>query len=167
MRTKTAAPGLEDWLQALAATDANDSRTLDGRRAAAATALGALGHPRAVPALIRALSHPNQVCVAAALALGRMAAPEAVGPLAAVLEDEHKFWMPRGAAAVALGHMGVIAQPALPALQRALALDFMALGTSWDARAHEAVADAIGHITDPAAACALRGQAQRYAVWGF
>ena len=165
--SKAKPPNLEQLLQALAATEASDSRTLDGTRAAAAQALSALGDSAAVPGLIRALSHPNQVCVAAALALGHMKARDAVAPLSAVLEDSTKFWMPRGAAAVALGQMGALAEAALPALRRTLELDSMASGTSWDARAHEAVADAIKHITDPSAACMLQGDAQRYAMWGF
>jgi HEAT repeat protein len=158
---------LDQLLGKLAATEADDSRTLDASRAAAAESLGALGDHSTVPALIRALMHPNQVCVAAALALGRMRASEAIEPLRAVLEDNHKFWMPRGAAAVALGQIGAPAEVALPSLRRALELDFVAHGTSWDARAHEAVADALAHITNPAAACALQGDAQRYAMWGF
>jgi hypothetical protein len=158
---------LDQLLEKLAATDAKDSRTLDASRAAAAEALGLLGDVVAVPALIRALYHPNQVCVAAALALGRMRVTDAIEPLRAVLEDNHKFWMPRGAAAVALGQIGAPAEAALPSLRRVLELDFTAHGTSWDARAHEAVVDAIAHITDPTAACALQGDSQRYAMWGF
>lgn len=166
----SAAPALsklDQLLSKLSATDADDSRKLDATRAAAAEALGMLGDSAAVPALILALSHPNQVCVAAALALGRLNAGEAVEPLRAVLEDDTKFWMPRGAAAVALGHMGTLAARALPTLQSALELDFLSAGTSWDARAHEAVADAVEHMTNPGATCLLQGKGQRYAVWGF
>ena len=158
---------LAQLLQKLAATEANDSRTLDASRAAAAEALGALGDVTAIPALIQALDHPNQVCVAAALALGRMASREAVEPLRAVLEDNSKFWMPRGAAAVALGQIGTLAEAALPALKRALELDIHTPGTGWDTRAHEAVADAVQHITNPTATCMLEGKGQRYAMWGF
>ena len=158
---------LDQLLAQLAATDADDSRTLDARRAKAAEALGALADVAAVPALIRALDHPNQVCVAAALALGRMRARDAIEPLRAVLDDDHKFWMPRGAAAVALGRIGPAAEAALPSLRRVLELDDLTHGTSWDARAHEAVVDALAHITDPTAPCALEGKGQRYAVWGF
>ena len=107
------------------------------------------------------------MCVAAALALGRLRAEAAVAPLRAVLEDQHKFWMPRGAAAVALGQIGAAAAAALPALHSALALDYLAAGTSWDVLAHDAVADAIAHITDPNTACALEGKSPRYALWGF
>lgn len=164
---KHAKSNVDQLLEKLAATEADDSRKLDASRAAAAETLGSLGDVAAVPALIRALYHPNQVCVAAALALGRMRASEAVEPLRAVLEDNQKFWMPRGAAAVALGQIGAPAESALPSLRRALELEFASLGTSWDARAHEAVADALAHITDPSAACALQGKGQRYAIWGF
>jgi HEAT repeat protein len=158
---------LEQLLRQLTATEADDSRTLDVSRAKAAEALGALGVAEAVPALVQALSHPNQVCVAAALALGRMQAPEAVEPLRAVLEDGTKFWMARGAAAVALGRMGTLAQPALPALERAMEIDCSSSSTSWDTRAHEAAADALLHITDSSASCMLEGKGQRYAMWGF
>jgi HEAT repeat protein len=170
MRADSVATSLRNFdqlLAKLAATDAKDSRTLDASRAAAAEALGALGNVAAIPALIQALSHPNQVCVAAALALGRMTARDAVEPLRAVLEDNTKFWMPRGAAAVALGQIGALAEPALPTLKRALELDFFSPGTSWDARAHEAVADALLHISDPSAVCLLEGKGERYAMWGF
>jgi HEAT repeat protein len=159
-------PNLQQLIAALVTTESNDSRTLDARRAAAATALGELGDAAAVPALIEALAHPNQVCVAASLALGRLRAEASVAPLRAVLEDPHKFWMPRGAAAVALGQIGAAAAAALPALQSALALDHLTSGTSWDVLAHDAVADAIAHIKDPSAACALEGK-NRYALWGF
>lgn len=160
-------PNLAQLLATLAATEGDDSRTLDARRTAAAAALGELKDPAAVPALIGALAHPNQVCVAAALALGRLRAEASVAALQAVLEDEHKFWMPRGAAAVALGQLGAAAAAALPALRSALTLDYRSSSTSWDALAHEAVADAITHITDPGAACALEGKSPRYALWGF
>jgi HEAT repeat protein len=118
-----------------------------------------------VPGLIRALSHPNQVSIAAALALGRIAHPDAVGPLTAVLEDDVKFWMPRGAAAVALGQMGAMAHAARPALINALELDVQSTSTAWDVCAREAVADAIQHIDDPTFVCALAGKGQRYAIW--
>jgi HEAT repeat protein len=164
---KAALRNVHTLLERLAATDGKDSRTLDANRAAAAQALGALADVTAVPGLIQALSHPNQVCVAAALALGRISHADAVMPLVAVLEDENKFWMPRGAAAVALGQMGAVAQAAVPALTRALALDVLAPGTSWDVRAREAVEDALRHLSTPSAECLLKGQGQRYAMWGI
>lgn len=154
-------------LARLAAADADDSRTLDSERAAAASKLGALGDITAVPGLVRALAHPNQVCVAAALALGRLRHPDAVAPLIAVLEDDVKFWMPRGAAAVALGEMGAVARGALPVLTKALDLDTSSSNTSWDVCAREAVEDAISHLNDPNAVCVLRGKGRRYAMWGF
>jgi HEAT repeat protein len=166
-KKSSAPPSLDVLVQRLAATEGKDSRTLDASRAAAAQALGAMGDHAAVPALIQALSHPNQVSVAAALALGRLGAREAVEPLTAVLADDTKFWMPRGAAAVALGHMGTLAESALPTLTRALEIDVLSSGTGWDVRAHEAVADAIHHIKDPSAECTLRGKGQRYEVWGI
>ncbi len=158
---------LSRLLTRLAATECEDSRKLDADRAAAAAALGSIGGTAAVPELIRALSHPNQVCVAAALALGRIAHVDAVQPLIAVLADRDKFWMARGAAAVALGEMGAIAEPALPALEQALELDCQTSSTSWDERAREAVADAISHTRDRVTECALKGNGQRYAMWGF
>ncbi|MEY4577267.1 MAG: hypothetical protein RL701_1970 [Pseudomonadota bacterium] len=169
MRTASKAPprNVAALLGILQATDGNDSRTLDAKRAAAAKDLGDLGDLQAEAALIQALSHPNQVSVAAALALGRMRLASAVAPLVAVLEDQHKFWMPRGAAAVALGHMGPLAATALPALTKALEYDLINAGTSWDVLARDAVEDAVRHLSDPAAACTLELHGKRYAIWGF
>jgi HEAT repeat protein len=99
-------PGLLRLLaQGSASLTDNDLKTRY-ESAAAATALGELRDPAAVPVLIDALSNPNHLCVSAALALGKIAHPSAVEPLIGVLRDANKFWVPRGAAAVALGDMG-------------------------------------------------------------
>jgi HEAT repeat protein len=135
-------------------------------RAKAADELGALGDPAAVPALIEALSDENYVCVCAALALAQMKHPNGVEPLVRVLEDSDKFWVPRGAAAVALGHMGELARPALTALTKAREYDCNT-GEKWDLRAREAVEDAIRHIMNPSAGCSLAGRAPRFEMWGM
>ena len=136
-------------------------------RASAAKALGSLRDPIAVPALIEALKDPNYVCVCAALALAKIKHPDAIEPLIAVLEDTNKFWVPRGAAAVALGQLGETARRALPALQRALQYDCYGVGETWDIRARQAVEDAITHITDPTSPCFLKGKGYRFEMWGI
>jgi hypothetical protein len=136
-------------------------------RATAAKALGSFGDPIAVPALVEALMDSNYVCVCAAKALAQIKHPDAIDPLIAVLEDTNKFWVPRGAAAVALGQLGEIARPALPALQRALQYDCDGVGGTWDLRARQAVEDAIMHITDPTSPCSLKGRGYRFEMWGI
>ena len=136
-------------------------------RARAADALGELGDPAAVPALIEALNDPNYVCVCAAMALALLKHPDAVEPLIRVLEDREKFWVPRGAAAVALGRMGELARVALPALKKARAYDCKQAEDKWDLRAREAVEDAILHISEPSAPCSLLGKPPRYERWGI
>jgi len=137
------------------------------RRSGAAEALGSLGDPVAVPALVEALKDKNYVSVCAAAALAKIKDPRAVQPLIAVLQDQEKFWVPRGAAAVALGDLGEIATAALPALREALEYDCDTSGEKWDQRAREAVADAIAHISDAKAACSLKGNGDRYEMWGI
>jgi HEAT repeat protein len=137
------------------------------RRPAAADALGSLGDPVAVPALVEALKDKNYVSVCAAAALAKIRDPRAVEPLIAVLQDQEKFWVPRGAAAVALGNLGEMATAALPALHEALEYDCAGAGEKWDLRAREAVADAIAHIVDGKAACSLKGKGGRYEMWGI
>ncbi len=136
-------------------------------RAEAADELGALCDPAAVPALIEALSDANYVCVCAALALAQIKHSDGVEPLVRVLEDSDKFWVPRGAAAVALGLMGELARPALTALTKACEYDCNVPGEKWDLRAREAVEDAIRHITNPSAGCSLVGRAPRFEMWGI
>jgi HEAT repeat protein len=136
-------------------------------RASAAEALGTVGDPQAVPALIAALSDSNYLCVCAAGALAQIKHPDAIPHLVAVLEDRNRFWVPRGAAAVALGQFTEAARSALPALQRALTYDCEEGGENWDPRAREAVDDAIGHITDPSAPCRLKGRGCRFEMWGI
>ncbi|MDH6136501.1 HEAT repeat protein [Kitasatospora sp. MAA4] len=133
---------------------------------AAADALGRLGDPAAIPALAEALTDSNYLCSCAALALGRIGDPAAVPPLIGVLRDPDKFWVPRGAAAVALGDLGSAAQPALPALLEAVEYDTAATGGSWDERCREAVADAIERIRDPSTPSALAERGYRYEMWG-
>lgn len=146
--------------------DCDDPFLVDMQRGQAASALGKLGDAVAVPALIEALKAANYVCVCSALSLAKLKHPDAVAPLVAVLQDADKFWVARGAAAVALGQLGACARSALPALQRALKYSCRAPGESWDKRAREAVRDAIVHITDPVAPSALIGKGLRYEMWG-
>ena len=136
-------------------------------RAGAADDLGALGDLVAVPALIEALSDPNFVCVCAAMALAQLKHPDAVAPLIRVLEDTTKFWVPRGAAAIALGRMGELGRAALPALTKAYENDCERAEDKWDLRAGEAVEDAIRHIIEPSAACSLIGRPPRFEMWGI
>src|SRR5215468_4855980 len=75
----------------------------DTVRGAAASALGVRGDPKAVPALMEVLSDDNYVCTCAVLALGRIRPPKAIDVLVAILGDRERFWVPRGAAAIALG----------------------------------------------------------------
>jgi HEAT repeat protein len=132
----------------------------------AAEALGELRDPAAVPTLIDALSDANYLCVCAALALGKIADPSAVKPLINVLRDADRFWVTRGAAAVALGDMGPVAEAAIPALTDTLGYDVNYSGEKWDARAHEAVVDALRRIRDPSALSSLTGRGYRYEMWG-
>jgi HEAT repeat protein len=147
--------------------DANDDSPEYYRKVEAADALGAMGDPSAVPALIGALADPNLLCVSAAMALGKLRDPRAIGPLVEVLCDTNKFWVPRGAAAVALGNMGRVAESALDALRTALGHDTTNSGENWDERAHEAVVDAIQRIQNPSAPSMLTGRGYRYEMWGM
>jgi HEAT repeat protein len=156
-----------DSVTALIEMLSSPSESTDDARASAAEALGSLGDPMAVPALIGALRDPNYLCVCAASALAQIKHPDAIPHLVAVLEDSNKFWVPRGAAAVALGQFGEGARSALPALQRARAYDCDKSGETWDVRAREAVEDAIVHITDPSAQCRLKGRGYEFEMWGI
>ena len=147
--------------------DCDNAFLADMQRGQAASALGKLGDAVAVPALIEALKDPNYVCTCSALSLAKLKHPDAVAPLVAALQDDNKFWVARGAAAVALGQLGACARSALPALRRALHYSCRAPGETWDKRAREAVRDAIAHIADPAAPCALTGKGLRYEMWGL
>ncbi|WP_030897591.1 HEAT repeat domain-containing protein [Streptomyces sp. NRRL F-5126] len=153
---RSALPGL---LHMLASEDAFEAAT-------AANALGTLGDPAAVPALVKALADSNYLCGCAALALGRIAVPAAIEPLVGLLRDPDKFWVPRGAAAVALGDMGTAAREALPALSEAAEYDTESPGETWHVLCQEAVADAINRIRDPSAPSALTGHGYRYEMWG-
>lgn len=73
-------------------------------RATAAKALGRVGDPAAVPALIKALTDGTQVRAHAARALGAIGDPAAVPALTKVLTDEH--WWPRSWALEALRGIG-------------------------------------------------------------
>lgn len=136
-------------------------------QAEAAAALGGIGAREAVPCLVEALRDKNYLCVCAALALGRIKDASAVAPLVGVLMDVDKFWVPRGAAAVALGNLGMLAESAIPALTTALEYDPEAPGETWDLRAREAVVDALSRITDPASPSSLTGKGFRYEMWGI
>ncbi len=138
-----------------------------GERVAAADALGTQREREGIPALINALEDENYLCVTAAIALGGMDDPAAVPPLTGVLTDSDRFWVPRGAAAVALGNLAQVAQPALPALTEALGYDTKPDTDSWDARAFEAVYDAIRRTENPGAPSLLTGQGYRFEMWGL
>lgn len=146
-------------------SDNND--TAYGERVAAAGALGAQRAHAGIPALIRALEDENYLCVTAVMALGQMHDPAAVPPLVDVLTDSERFWVPRGAAAVALGNLGTVATPALPALEEALRYDTSPDSDSWDERAFEAVYDAIRRIEAPDIPSLLTGQGYRFEMWGL
>ncbi|HUC43012.1 MAG TPA: HEAT repeat domain-containing protein [Candidatus Sulfotelmatobacter sp.] len=136
-------------------------------RADAAKALGALRAAEALPALIESLADPNTLCVAAALALAKLGDRAATAPLVAVLLDANKFWVPRGAAAVALGNLGRVAADAVPALETALTFVPDEENENWDGRAREAVADALRRIADPSLPTSLKGKGYRYEMWGI
>ena len=94
--------------------DALSSRK-KGIRLHAATLLGAINDPKAIPALIETLKDNNKlVRREASTALSRM--DEAVDPLIETLNDED--WRVRGAAAWALGNLGD--EKAIPALEKLL-----------------------------------------------
>jgi 3-hydroxyacyl-CoA dehydrogenase/HEAT repeat protein len=135
-------------------------------RAPLIDALGALGDPAAIPVLIENLNDGNYLCVSAARALGQTQDPRAVDPLVAVLSDQHKFWVPRGAAAVALGDLGALAESSLPALESALAYRIDG-GETWDERAREAVQDSLERIRHPGSESKLTGKGSRYEMWGI
>ena len=69
--------------------------------------------------------------------------------------------------AVALGDFGEAAREALPALEVALDYDCGSTDGTWDARAREAVGDAIERIKDPSAASSLPGHGYRYEFGGI
>lgn len=136
-------------------------------RAAAASELGMRGDPKAVPALMEALSDHNYVCTVASLALARIRPPEAIDALVTILADSKRFWVPRGAAAVALGRFGSAAHSALPALRKALKYKCRSRNETWDWRAQAAVKDAIQHITEPEAPCSLENKGYLFEMWGI
>ena len=87
------------------------------RRATAAFALGDMGAPRTVPALLSVLDDPDgDVRAAAVRSLGRLAAADAVEPIVYALADAR---VPRAVAGQALLAIGPEALPALRALQTA------------------------------------------------
>ena len=147
--------------------DAEPRMEADNLRGIAATELGKRGDPKAVPVLLEALADANYVCTCAALALGQIKHPDSIDALVAVLSDGNKFWVARGAAAVALGEFGAAAHSALPALKRALKYSCSALGDTWDRRAGDAVKDAIRRIRDPLASSSLHGKGFRFEMWGI
>jgi len=86
------------------------------RRATAAFALGDMGSPRAVPALVASLDDPSRdVRAAATRSLGRLGAAEAVEPLVHALASGH---LPHGVAGEALLAVGADALPSLRRLER-------------------------------------------------
>ena len=136
-------------------------------RAVAASALGKIGNEKSVPCLLGALHDNNYLCTCAALALGEIGDAGAVEPLSRVLRDRDKFWVARGAAAVALGNLGKLSKSALPFLCEALDYDCENSGEMWDIRAREAVEDAINRINNPSVKSKLEGCGYRYEMWGI
>lgn len=113
--------------------------------------IGSTGHPGGLELLLPFLAHPNYLSQRAAHALGDLGDERAVMPLAEMLADENKFWVPRSAAAHALGQLGVPAREALPALYKAKSYDTKNAGEKWDERALHAVEEAIARIESGAA----------------
>ena len=97
-------------------SDLLDIGTGSGILGIAATLLGAIGDPKAIPALIETLKDNNKlVRREASTSLSRMGEP-AVDPLIETLNDED--WRVRGAAAWALGNLGD--EKAIPELEKLL-----------------------------------------------
>ena len=120
----------------------------------------------AVRVLISALEPEGFRAVTAALVLGRLGSERAVKPLARLLASEGRFWVERGAAAIALGELGPKAVAALPELRSALSNATKA-DESWDERAREAVEDAIARIERPGTPSQLTGKGARFEMWGI
>ena len=139
----------------------------DDTRAAAVEGLGRLRDPSVTPALSSLLRSEGYIAVCAALALGSARDPRAVRPLVDLLRDERRFWVERGAAAVALGRLGEVAAPGLPALIEASTYTSAHGTENWDERAREAVVDAIERIRNPQAPSRLLGRGHRYEMWGL
>ena len=117
----------------------------------AARHLGKLGDPRAVGPLIRLLEAQDfQASSAAAQALGRLRALEAVDPLLACVEEGPEDVM-RAWAIDALGRIG--SEEAVPALLKLLAHDHEGL--------RRTAAAALAEIGDPRAVDALEETARR------
>ncbi|MDD1706781.1 MAG: HEAT repeat domain-containing protein [Methanoregulaceae archaeon] len=109
-----------------------------GIRWKAAEALARIGPP-AVPRLIQALGHPDEdVRWKAAITLGEIGDPRGIVPLIGLLSDQDRFVRSRAAYA-----LGLIAQPAIPALSEALS------GGSVDVK--RGIVAALGKIQDPEA----------------
>ena len=86
------------------------------KRATAAFALGDMGSPRAVPALLAALDDPNgDVRAAASRSLGRIGPDEAIEPLVTASVEQR---VPRDVAMLALLDVGPMAVPRLLELTR-------------------------------------------------
>lgn len=119
-------------------------------RANMATALGRIGHERAIPALEAAAQDhaaPAEVRAASLLALGRIGGPDAARVLAAVLLDDDDVAAARAAAAEALGLLkDPAATPALlEKLRRVQAADRRKMDSP---EVRKAVAAALGeHLT--------------------
>lgn len=126
-------------LDALGAARASDEATDDTvLRKAAAAALGRIGAPAAVPALVALLDGPPDVAVVAAGALGAIGAPDAFEPLLARLD--HPQAAVRQAVVAALCSLG---HPALPGRLAAL----LQAGSP---RLREAGVKIAGYFADPA-----------------
>jgi HEAT repeat protein len=109
-----------------------------GIRWKAAEALARIGPP-AVPKLIMALENPDEdVRWKAAITLGEIGDPRGIVPLIGLLSDQDRFVRSRATYA-----LGLIGQPAIPALSEALS------DGSVDIR--RGIVAALGKIQDPAA----------------
>jgi len=134
----------------------------------AVNALGSIRDPSAVPCLIKALGDEADVlCSCAAIALGRIGDLRAVDPLIGVLR-KRRTWVPRGAAAFALGEIGIGARGAIPALEKALCYKCRKgiFFGRWNERAREAVRDAIDRIKGLSKETKLEGHGYLNNMWG-
>jgi HEAT repeat protein len=116
-------------------------------RYGAAIALGNIGHPRAVPALIRALTdHSEYVRMETARALAKLADPASIAPLIETLQKDDDASVRREAAA-ALRVVGKQSSVVAHAFREALS------DASWEVRAE--AARALGRIDDAASVSPL------------
>ena len=145
----------------------HDMMAIESEQSDAISILGVYKIKEAIPMLLERLNHENYLCVCACSALARIKDSTAIRPLLEVLMDEDKFWVPRGAAANALGSFRELAKEVLPEMEKALDYDVSSFGEKWDQRAKDAVEDAVNKIKDPNYKTKLRGKGFKYEMWGI